>query len=462
MKVQVGDLITRAQSSADNGSIDPPLKSLIAEMIGVIVTLTNQLALNSSNSSKPPSMDPNRQKRITSGRPRKRKPGGQNGHKGLRLEPVQNPDAVEELLVDQTTLPPGRYTRVGFEARQVIDLEVSIKVTEYPGEILADEHGVEFMAEFPEGVTEQAQYGTSVKATSVYMSQSQLIPLGRVQEHFRDQLGLALSKGSVWNWNVEAYEGLEEFEAWARCQLLISPCNSADETGINVGGKRLWLHCVSNEKITLFHPDERRGREAMDQMGILPSYKGVLIHDHWKPYFAYGCAHALCNAHHLRELEAAVELESQKWAARMQGLLIEMRDAVAAAGGALEKKAAEKFRARYRKLLVAADKECPPNKSSRKQTKARNLLDRLRDFEAETLRFLEDPNVPFTNNRGENDLRMTKVQQKISGCFRSMEGAQVFCRIRSYLLTCKKNGLGATEALQMLFNGRLPDFIASG
>jgi transposase len=369
---------------------------------------------------------------------------------------------VEEIEIDRRTLPPGRYESQGhgFEARQVFDFEVTLTVTEYRSEVLVNEQGVEFVAEFPDGVTEPAQYGNQVKANSVYMSQFQLVPLARVEDHFRDQIGLPVSKGSVSNWNVAAYNKLDWFDSWARAELVASKiCNHVDETGINVGGKRHWLHSVSNEKVTLFHPDERRGIEAMERMNILPYFHGILMHDHWKAYFNYECSHALCNAHHLRELQAAIDFDQQDWAEGMQCLLIEMRDAVDAAGGSLSKIRADEYRDRYRRVLRNADKECPRNQKTRAQTKTRNLIERLRDFETETLRFLEDPLVPFTNNRGENDIRMTKVQQKISGCFRSIEGAKVFCRIRSYLSTCRKNGIGPSEALKLLFDGDRPSFM---
>ena len=456
---QITNVLERARGCVNDENFDTSaLKGLITELINVVIVLSSQLATNSSNSSKPPSQDPNRPRKIRKSKGRKRKPGGQNGHKGNYLKPVEDPTESEDILVDRTTLPPGKYHTVGFESRQVFDVEVSIHVKEYRGEIVANEKGEEFIAEFPEGVTEPTQYGNSVKATSVYTSQHQLIPLARVKDQFRDQFGISLSKGSVWNWNVEAYELLEPFETWARQELITAKVNNADETGINVGGKRLWLHSTSNNKVTLFHADEKRGQEAMNRMGILPQFKGILIHDHWKPYFGYPCEHALCNAHHLRELEAAFE-EGQKWAKQMQDLLMEMKIAVEEAGGSLSKKPADKFRERYRQLLKSADQECPLNEQTRAQSKSRKLLERLRDFEVETLRFLENQNVPFTNNLGENDLRMTKVQQKISGCFRSMDGARVFCRVRSYLSTCRKNGLGPAEALKLLFDGKLPAFV---
>ncbi|HND86613.1 MAG TPA: IS66 family transposase, partial [Pseudobdellovibrionaceae bacterium] len=269
-----------------------------------------------------------------------------------------------------------------------------------------------------------------------------------------------LSKGSISNFNKMAFDKLDYFEEWAKLQLFISPSINADETGINVGGGRHWLHCLSTPLITLFHPDKNRGTEAMERMGVLSDYDGIVTHDHWKPYFKFlNCIHSLCNAHHLRELEWAFENEGQKWAKQMQKLLLEIKVATENAGGCLSKKPAIKFRKKYRRLLSRAQRECPVNSKSRAQSKSRNLLERLIEFENETLLFMENLNVSFTNNIAENDQRMTKVQQKISGCFRSMEGAKIFCRIRSYLITCRKNGVGATEALLLLFEGQLPAFM---
>ncbi len=206
----------------------------------------------------------------------------------------------------------------------------------------------------------------------------------------------------------------------------------------------------------------------MIAMGILKHFDGTLCHDHWKPYFQFDCVHSLCNAHHLRELERAWEHDGQKWSKNLMMLLLEINKAVENADGCLSDKAAKKFRSRYRNILTRADRECPaptartgPKKPGRiARSKSRNLLERLRNYETETLRFMTDKCVPFTNNQGENDIRMTKVQQKISGCFRSFEGAKIFCRVRSYLSTCRKHNVTPTEALRLLFSGRLPDFIA--
>lgn len=309
------------------------------------------------------------------------------------------------------------------------------------------------------------QYGNGVKSQSVYMSQFQLIPQLRVTDFFNDQVGLPLSKASVQNFNREAYRRLELFEGWAKRILLDSPLNFSDETGVNVNGNQFWFHVLSNEKVALFQVDEKRGADAMDRMGILPHYKGILCHDHWKPYYTYDCVHSLCNAHHLRELQRAWEQDEQRWAFLMKKLLNEINEEVKKSDkGKLSKDRIEFYQKRYRTLLSQGEKGCPaaPRNGSRgrtKQSKSRNLLDRLREFEEDTLRFMKNPIVPFTNNHAENDLRMTKVQQKISGCFRSIEGARVFCRIRSYLVTCRKNGVNPTEALRMLFDGKLPAFV---
>lgn len=442
-----------------DASASPAVKAAVENLLDLVIAFSNRLNLGSGNSHKPPSQDPNRKKKTRTAKGQRRKPGGQKGHKGNCLRKVDHPTEIEEIFVDRSSIPFGDYKRVGFETRQVFDMEISISVKEYRAEILVNEQGVEYMAEFPPGVTEPAQYGDLLKATSVYMSQFQLIPQDRVKDYFHDQVGIPLSKGSVGNFNVLAYNLLEGFEQGARSQLISSLRNHSDETGINVSGKRLWLHSLSNDQVTLFHPDEKRGQEAMDRMDILPHYKGILVHDHWKPYFGYDCVHALCNAHHLRELEFAHKECSQKWAKSMQNLLLAMKAAVEKAGGVFPKKKSDKYRRKYRRILKRAQAECPRDKDSRAQSKSRNLLERLEKFETETLRFMDDINVPFTNNLGENDIRMTKVQQKISGCFRSMEGAKIFCRVRSFLSTCRKNGVGPTEALNSLFQGQLPSFV---
>lgn len=463
-KVLVSKTIALAKETLQkNDSWPDDAKSVIGSLLDVLTVVSSSLGLNSSNSSKPPSSDPNRIRisRTTTGE--RRKAGGQKGHKGSRLEPVKNPTLVEEILIDRRTLPAGNWESAGFDKRQVFDIEVSFTVTEYQAEVLKNEFGQTYVAQFPVGVTEPAQYGVGVKSTSVYLSQYQLIPQARVQDLLGTQYGLPITKGSVNNFNILAARTLKEwdFKSWLDSQLLASPVLHADETGTNINGTRFWIHCLCNETLTYFHVDPKRGQEAMERMGVLGKFNGQLVHDHWKPYFLYLCIHVLCNAHHLRELERAIEQESQKWAEKMKKLLEEINIEVNRSGGKLSDKKIQQYQKLYRQILKAADKECPENKSQQAQTKSRNLIERLTAFEEETLRFMVEEQTPFTNNQGERDLRMNKVQQKISGCFRTLRGAEDFCLIRSYLSTCRKQGVHPMEALRTLFSGAKPKFMKS-
>jgi len=467
--VNITETIAKVEKSlSEQKNVSSEFRSLVHLLLIILKLLVNKLGLNSRNSSKPPSADPNRprgrRKKATGA---KRKPGGQPGHKGSQLVAVKDPDIIETIDIDQRTLPSGHdYKHVGYDKRQVIDIIVSRQVTEYRAEVVQDERGNEFVAEFPEGVTRPVQYGVDLKAKAVYMSAQQLIPYKRIEDYFQSHCGIGVSTGSLCNFNKEAYELLGKFETIARKKLISADLLHNDETGINVKGKLVWLHSASDEKWTLFFPHEKRGTDAMTAMGILPHFKGISMHDHWKPYLRYSCDHVLCNAHHLRELERAWEQDGQRWAKNMKRLLEKINEAVKKAGGKLLKKKADLYLKRYRRLLSRANRECPepkvtgPARRGRpKKSKARNLLERLRDYETETLRFMTDIRVPFTNNLGERDLRMTKVQQKISGCFRSIEGAKIFCRIRSYLSTCRKHGVQPTDALRLLFAGKLPGFL---
>lgn len=465
--IDIGAAITKAQKLVhEDKQLSQATRSIVEILILIISLLANRLNLNSTNSSKPPSNDPNRKKqpRAKTGK----KPGGQKGHLGTTLKKVDDPDEVVVIAVNRKKLPRGQYAHSGYETRQVFDINISRVVTEYRAQILEDDQGNRFVADFPEGVTKAVQYGTGLKAHSVYMSQFQLIPYNRIEDHFADQLNIAVSEGSIFNFNKEAFECLQAFEQRAKDELAACAVGHADETGINIGGERYWLHSMSNDLWTMFFPHEKRGEQAFDDIGILPRFKGTLCHDHWKPYYKLDCTHALCNAHHLRELTRAWEQDGQKWALKMKNLLETINGDVTDAGGVLSPEKSDEYRHKYRALLKWADMECPaPERADTKgkrgrikRSKARNLLERLRDFEADVLRFMDNEQVPFTNNLGENDIRMTKVQQKISGCFRSIEGARMFCRIRSYLSTCRKHGVTASHALNCLFNGRLSELLS--
>ena len=288
---------------ANDKTLSYSTRSLMEVLVLIITLLTDRLNLNSRNSSKPPSSDPNWEKQ-----PRKksdRKPGGQKGHTGKTLTKVDNPDKIKVLKVDKSKLPEGTYKEVGYETRQVFDIQISRVVTEYQAQILENEKGKRFTADFPAGVTQAAQYGRTVKAHAVYMSQFQLIPYDRITDYFADQLGIPVSAGSIYNFNQQAYDSLEQFEALAKRNLAESSLAHADETSVNINGDKFWLHCCSNDLWTFLYPHKKRGTEAMDEIGILPSFRGILCHDHWKPYYRYDCIHSLCNAHHIRELTRA-------------------------------------------------------------------------------------------------------------------------------------------------------------
>lgn len=461
---------TRVLMSKEKG-LSPALRSAIEMILTLVSLMINQITLNSRNSSIPPSQDKNRKKeaRIKG----ERKPGAQKGHKGSRLIQVENPDEIKVLEVDLSLLPQDEYKIVGYEKRQVFDIDISSYVVEYQAQIVENKKGERFKASFPKEVTAQVQYGLGVKVQSVYLSQYQLIPYNRVSAHFEENMNLGISEGSIYNFNLEAYNALESFEKWLQQTMISQALLHADETGINVDGKNIWLHCLCNQHYTYFHVDTQRGKEAMDRAKVLPQFQGILVHDHWKPYYRYeAITHALCNAHHLRELQRAYEQDKQEWAKEMLDLLIEMNQEVSStAQTKLSDEKTKHYRQLYDAILSKANIESPPPDESKrregqrgrlKRTKSRALLERLRDYKEDTLRFLDNDIIPFTNNQGENDIRMTKVHQKISGSFRSYKGAEIFCRVRSYLSTCRKHDITASEALMSLFSGKLPEVFGVG
>lgn len=467
-KISVNKTLSKAESILkEEQGLSPAIRAIIEILILFIRAFVSRLNTNSENSSIPPAADKKR-KRGSNKEKSGKKPGGQNGHPGFRLEKTESPNEIIDIKIDKTLLPKGKYLDFGFEARQVIDFVISKIVTEYRAQILEDVTGKQYVAKFPDDVKTDVQYGYRVKSHAVYLSQFQFLPYARAQSYFEEKINIAISSGSIFNFNKEAYFLLEQFDAKAKSKLLTEKVLNADETGINVNKKTLWLHAISSELWSYFYPHEKRGFEAMDDIGILPHFTGTLIHDHWKPYFTYSCKHGLCNAHHIRELTYAHEEDKQLWAANMKSLLLGINDAVNTTEiKALPAEKCKEYRNKYREIIKVGELESPlpisfstqPKRRGRiKKSKSRNLLERLRDFEGETLLFMEDPDVPFTNNSGENDLRMTKVQQKISGCFRSIEGARIFCRIRSYLLTCQKHNVTMTEALELLFQGKMPEF----
>lgn len=379
---------------------------------------------------------------------------------------MDNPDKIVSLKLDRRTLPRGvTYTEGEPEKRQVFDVLIKKVVTEYQAQVLIGDDGSRHCADFPEGVSGQTQYGPHIKSQVVYASGVQMTPVERITEQFQEQAGLPISAGFVSNCNLKAFELLERFEMAAKIALLRSFFLHADETSVNINAKRHWLHCASNDKWTLIAVHQKRGREAMNEIGIIPAYKGTLCHDHWKPYLSYKqCDHSLCNAHHLRELERAFEQDGCLWAEKLSELLLEIRENKEKNQGPESLDIQNEYRKRYRKILRYAGIKTPAPKAENakgkvKKSKARNLLERLREFEDETLLFMTRADIAFSNNQAERDFRMSKVQQKVSGCFRSLNGAEAFSRLRSFVSTCSKHGVSRAVALRDLFMGKLPDFV---
>jgi transposase len=254
------------------------------------------------------------------------------------------------------------------------------------------------------------------------MSQYQLIPYARVKDVFKDQFDLKISQGTLCNFNREAYEKLEVFESELIKKLRTEKVLNADETGIKIDAQLAWAHVLCTPKFTFFYPHEKRGKDSMVDMGIISEYKGVLVHDHWKPYLGYDCKHGLCNAHHLRELQWVIDFKKQKWATSIKKFLIKLNVEVDEHGEVLPEAIQKRRIKRYRELVTSGNPECPfiipalgSGKKREKQTKERNLLTRLRNYEDQVLLFMTNKDVPFTNNQAERNIRMIKVQQKVSG-----------------------------------------------
>jgi len=444
------------------------LKKQNQELKKQIKELHDRLHTNSKNSNKPPSSDmfsKPKSNRKKSGKPK----GGQKGHQGYTLNQVENPDRVVRHRVRDCKGCGSALESVepdGFKKHQVFDLPpVEIEVTEHQAEHKVCPHcGCENEAAFPEGAEQPVQYGPELKALVVYLRQYQLLPYKRMREFFADLFGQPISTGTLVTINRECHNILEPVEEEIKFQITNSPVVHFDETGIRVEANNKWLHVASTSSLTYYFAHPSRGQKATDAMDILPNFTGTAVHDNWPTYFKYICDHALCNAHHLRELTSCEERDEQQWATAMKELLMEIKEAVEADHTRADSLPAEKMREfenRYRKLVEQGldlntpipTEQASAKRGRKKQTKTKNLLDRLDERDQYVLAFMRDCNVPFDNNQAERDIRMTKVQQKISGAFRSWEGAQFFARIRGYVSTARKNGYSLLGALKSVFAG---------
>jgi transposase len=436
-----------------------------------VQTLEGRAALDSRNSHKPPSSDGLAKPKPKSLRTKSgRKTGGQPGHAGHALRMVDKPDRVVPHAV-------GRCAGCGrslagqpaerFDRRQVFELpEPRLEVTEHRAEVKTCPCGCVNRAAFPPEAAAPAQYGPRVKAVAVYLKQYQFLPFDRLGETMRDLFACgSFSEGTLANFDEDCARRLEPVDAMVRDLVAAAHVAGFDETGVRSAGSLHWLHVASTRLLTWYHAHKRRGREAMDAAGILAGFRGVAVHDFWKSYFDYCCAHALCNAHLLRELVFLWEERGQKWAKELFDHLLAVKAAVDAARGAglaaLPQAEQDRFLSGYEAVVRSGyaenpAEEPPPGpkrRGRRKQSKARNLLDRFRDHPGEILAFMRDFAIPFDNNQSERDLRMMKLRQKVSGTFRSSGALGNFCRIRGYVSTARKNGVNALDALRRVFLG---------
>jgi transposase len=469
-----------AAGEQGSGALVTLVATLVAEAVATLTArvsvleaenaaLRAKLAVNSHNSSKPPSSDglgmrPHpKSLRQRSGRPS----GGQAGHEGHTLSLVDTPDAV------QVHAPPRcaqcgtsleGVTAVRQERRQVVDIEITRSVTEHQAQTkCCPRCGAETVGEFPATVRAPVQSGPGVKALAVYLNQEQLVPSERTCAVLAEVCDCPLSEATLEHAVAECYEHLAPVEAAIKEGVTRAAVAHFDETGVDLNGKTGWLHVACTTLLTYYAIHAKRGRVAMEAVGILTHFLGRAMHDGLTSYQYFGqCLHALCNAHHLRELTFVEEQLGQHWAGDLKQLLGEMKhaaDAAARAGlAAVPDPAWHDFLRRYEALLalgVAANPLPPPTgkRGRRAKGKARCLVDRLQLHKEDVLAFLTDVTIPFDNNQAERDIRMTKVRQKISGCFRSDQGATHFCRIRGYVSTLRKQGLPIFASLSQAISG---------
>lgn len=445
----------------------------IAQLLQRIQELEARLAKDSHNSSKPPSSDPPFKKppprslRQSSGK----QPGGPKDHPGATRGLVDAPDRTVVVPLsghcgcglDLSTIAAEDVA----ERRQVIDRVVRRDVTEYRTVAGQCACGQCHRSAFPAGVDAPVQYGAGISAFAVYLTQYQQLPFKRTAELLAALAGMALSPGTLYTMVREAAARLAAPVAAIGQAVAQSAVAHADETGLRVGRARQWLHVLCTATLTCYAVHAKRGHAALEAIGLLASFRGILVHDHWQAYLMYACQQAFCNAHHLRELIAVAETYPKlAWPERLIALLCEANVAThyarAAGYAALPGPMIDDFFTRYDALLAEGARAHPrrtgpPGRRRRvKQTPACNLVGRLREHRDAVLLFIVDLRVPFDNNLAERAMRMPKLKQKVSGCFRSAEGAAAFATIRSSLATLHKQSVDTYQALVMTFQGKPP------
>lgn len=420
--------------------------------------LRRRLGRDSTNSDRPPSSDGYRKRPVRPGLPKAgKRRGGQPGHRGRTLERVAHPDH-RVVHLPQRCCGCGRV----FSAHEAAEVMATRQVFDLPSPRLeVTEHGIgriaccglEQCGVYPPDVSASVQYGAGVRALVTQLSVDHKLPLEQIGRLFEDLYGYALNSTTI-----EAALGLghalaESIEAQVRARLHVQEAVHFDETGLRVAGRLQWLHTAASEWHTHLFVHEKRGTEALESAAsVLKDYTGTAVHDCWRAYFRFDAArHVLCGAHVLRELNALAE-EGAVWARELHAWLLELHAQARPVADA------EAVRTRYRALLAEADREEPPPRPGKrgrpKRSVGRNLLERLRKHEDGVLAFALEPDVPFTNNQAERDLRAAKVKLKVSGCFRTPSGAQIYARLQAAISTFRKQGLKVFATLRDLFSLR--------
>lgn len=447
------------------------LTAQVQQMQAHILHLQGRLSLNSRNSSKPPSSDALAKPAPKSLRAKGQRPvGGQRGHEGNTLsQSAQLDHTIVHQGPTHCSSCQGELTQHQIvDRRQVFELPVlRAQVIEHQLLRSTCSCGAVHQGSFPPEINAPAQYGPRVKALLVHLNQHHLVPLQRSCALMRDVFGLGISQASALAFCQQAAKALQPTVAAIGQAVQSAPVVHADETGIRVQGKLAWLHCAVTSSLTWLGTHAKRAGEAFEALGILGGVRGTLVHDGLAAYKGLECTHSLCNAHHLRELRFIHEQTNERiwdsWAQEMFDLLVQGSREVQAAGGPLPLPRQAWFAQQWDRLLERAQRHhpyvsphgAPRGKQGRhKQSKAHNLLRRLRQYRDDVWRFMTDAGVPFTNNLAEQALRMSKVRQKISGCFRTQEGAQTFFTIRSYLATMHKQSACLFECLVSTFKGQ--------
>ena len=445
------------------------LQQQIALLTARVNELEQRLKQDSHNSHKPPSSDglakkpsPRSQRRASG-----RRAGAQRGHRGVTRALSETPDQIVKhtpMQCQQCQTPLAQVVAESYERRQLLELPpLKCQVIEHQAERKICPHCQSVnQAVFPESLSQSVQYGAQFKAVLVYLQAYQLLPYDRTRELMRDLFAVEPAAGTLETTLAACHQTLGPVETQIREALTHAAVVHYDETGIRIGGQTHWLHQAGTPTLTFYAHHRKRGRQAMDAVSPLAQSTGIAVHDALHAYLSYPCTHALCNAHLLRELTALSE-QGHHWATDLHGVLLDMKRAVDAATAhgltAVPESALHGFATRYAQAVTSGQQANPPSPPSgrrgrTKQSVAYNLLQRLTTYQEAVWRFLHDFRVPFDNNLAERDLRMVKLRQKISGCFRSPDGASIFCRLRGYISTLRKQRLPILPALHDALIGR--------